>query len=344
MKSEPDPQTDIPTSAYEVLGMFRSTILKYDRISAAHIRAGGLTPQQYALLVMIAGRFPTAPSVGEAALALMLSHNSAVELAQRAEKAGLLIRSGDPDNRNRTVLAPTAIGIDRLSEVTRRLINDLGPERLEIQTSLDRWHTLLASGQLRDSYQPSTALQVNDPIGHDLQPAAVIDRPLTWNLLQLHLHTLSVYHRVEVDSDGHYPYPRFGRYFRGGGDQAWLVRVAGRPAGFVLFNHRRSSSRYELPEIHLLQAHQGRGLGRTVVTELFRTRPGTWTVTFHEENLAARYFWTSVLRDLSTILVSDVPAALPIGRGRQLEFMVPEGGSALLNTGSSRNSLSSAQR
>jgi predicted acetyltransferase/DNA-binding MarR family transcriptional regulator len=323
MTSEPAPQPEIPASAYEVLGSLRCTLLKYDRISAAHIRAGGLTPQQFALLIMLAGRLPTPPTVGEAALELMLSHNSAVELSQRAEKAGLVTRYGDPDNRNRTLLALTAVGTDRLATVTRSLVNELGQERLAMQTFLDRWRTLLATGRFRDSLRPSAALPANDPVGRDLQPAGASDRPLIWNLLQLHLHTLSVYHQVEVDSDGHYPYPRFGRYFQGGGDQAWLIRVSGRPAGFVLVNHRRSTSRYALPEIHLLQGHQGRGLGRRVVTELFRTRPGTWTVTFHDENLAARYFWTSVLRDLSTGQASDVPASLPIGRGRQLEFMVP---------------------
>ena len=52
-------------------------------------RAAGLTPAQHQLLLAVRGHDGD-PTIGDVAEHLMLRHHSAVELVDRAERAGLL--------------------------------------------------------------------------------------------------------------------------------------------------------------------------------------------------------------------------------------------------------------
>ncbi|MFC4453954.1 GNAT family N-acetyltransferase [Deinococcus sonorensis] len=316
--------TDLPAAAYQMLGAFRCSLLGYERGSAERIRAGGLTPQQYALLVMIAGREDEPPSVGEAAQELMLSHNSAVELSQRAEKAGLLCREVDPERGSRTLLTLTPEGAARTDAITRRLISELGLERLQVQMAVDRWRTLLQSGRFNDALSSGGRMDAGPP-EFSCTPATAAEQPTVWRLLQLQLHVLARCHGVPVGEDGEYPYPDFGRYWAGAGDQAWLIRVERRPAGLALLHHHADEPRTELAELHLLPDAQGRGVGRAVMRQLFAHHPGRWSVQYHEDDLAARHFWHSVLHGLQLTADEERGATLPLGTGRRLHFQVPAG-------------------
>src|SRR5438105_1513065 len=82
---------------YERLFEFRARVRRFLRWSEDQIKATGLTPSQYLLLLGIrakAGR--PGPTIRAMAKDLMLRHHSAVELADRAESAGLIRRNRDP--------------------------------------------------------------------------------------------------------------------------------------------------------------------------------------------------------------------------------------------------------
>ncbi|MFG1616247.1 MarR family winged helix-turn-helix transcriptional regulator [Nonomuraea wenchangensis] len=94
--AQPEPLTK---QDFEALARFRFGIRSYLRFSEEAVRAAGLTPQQYQLLLALKG-FPGRDwaSVRELADRLLLRHHSVVELIGRAQKQGLVHRSAHPSD------------------------------------------------------------------------------------------------------------------------------------------------------------------------------------------------------------------------------------------------------
>ena len=68
---------------------FRDALRRFLRWSEDQARAAGLTPAQHQLLLAVRGHDGD-PTIGDVAEHLLLRHHSAVELVDRAERAGLL--------------------------------------------------------------------------------------------------------------------------------------------------------------------------------------------------------------------------------------------------------------
>ena len=105
-------------SDYARLLSFRSDLRRFLRWSEEQARAEGLTPSQHQLLLAIRGhKGADGPTIGEIAEYLTLQHHSVVGLVDRAQKAGLVIRSRDAEDHRvvRLQLAPTG------KDVIRRL-------------------------------------------------------------------------------------------------------------------------------------------------------------------------------------------------------------------------------
>lgn len=84
---------------YEALARFRFGIRRYLRFSEEIVRSMGQTPQQYQLLLALKG-FPGRDwaLIRELAERLQLKHHSMVELVNRAQAQGLVVRAADPDD------------------------------------------------------------------------------------------------------------------------------------------------------------------------------------------------------------------------------------------------------
>ncbi len=104
---------------YTALLGFRTALRRFLHWSEEQARASGLTPAQHQLLLAVKGHDAAeGPTIGEVAAYLALRHHSAVELVDRAQGAGLLRRSRDPDDHRVIRLCLTASGeahIRRLS-------------------------------------------------------------------------------------------------------------------------------------------------------------------------------------------------------------------------------------
>jgi DNA-binding MarR family transcriptional regulator len=96
---------------YEELARFRYGVRRYLRFSELAVRRAGYRPQQYQLLLAIKG-YPGRDwvTVGEAAERLQIQHNSAVGLADRCERLGLILREDHPSDRRIIVLRLTERG------------------------------------------------------------------------------------------------------------------------------------------------------------------------------------------------------------------------------------------
>jgi DNA-binding MarR family transcriptional regulator len=132
-----------PTQAdYERLLEFRTRLRRFLRWSEEQARRQDLTPAQHQLLLAIRGHpGPTAPSVGDVAGYLLLRHHSAVGLIDRAEKAGLVKRTTDPDRRTTVRLSLTDEGarrLEALSELHLREVPRLATAMRSLFADLDR--------------------------------------------------------------------------------------------------------------------------------------------------------------------------------------------------------------
>jgi DNA-binding MarR family transcriptional regulator len=110
-----------PTSStdYTALAHLRSEIRRFLAFSESAARAAGLEPQQHQLLLLLRSLPPDArPNIRTVAESLLLRHHSAVELAHRAELAGLVVRERSTTDKREVLLSITPRGETALAALT----------------------------------------------------------------------------------------------------------------------------------------------------------------------------------------------------------------------------------
>ncbi len=118
--ASPDHSQSLPAEDYQRLLAFRTELRSFLRWSEEAAHEAGLTPSIHQLLLVVRGDGSSAgPTIGQAAENLHVRHHSAVELAQRAEAMGLLVRERDPLDHRRVHLRLTDQGSARLESLTR---------------------------------------------------------------------------------------------------------------------------------------------------------------------------------------------------------------------------------
>lgn len=111
---------------YQALSEFRYLIRCFLEFSQKAARSVGLTPRQHQALLAIKG-FPQERmvSVGDLAERLRVRHHSAVELVDRMNEAGLIIRRQDPDDQRRVLVALTERAESYLTELSIAHLDEL---------------------------------------------------------------------------------------------------------------------------------------------------------------------------------------------------------------------------
>ena len=128
---------------FERLLEFRVTLRRFQRWSEDQAQAAGLTHVQHQLLVAIKGhRGDAPPTVGDLAGYLLLRPHSTVELVDRAEAAGLVQRTPDPDDGRVVRVRLTETGDRILQKLTRAHLDRLH----ELAVVLDELVTRYNSG------------------------------------------------------------------------------------------------------------------------------------------------------------------------------------------------------
>lgn len=138
---------DADQSLLQTLANFRHELRHFLHFSELAASESGLQPQQHQLLLQVAGAPPgTEVTISYAALRLSLKHNSTVELVDRSEREGLLVRRIDGDDKRRALLSVTPKGrrvlarlaldhVRELNERAPRLIRALQQIRLRAAAS-----------------------------------------------------------------------------------------------------------------------------------------------------------------------------------------------------------------
>ena len=174
-------------------------------------------------------------------------------------------------------------------------------------------------------------MSVPEPRSVSLDVATPDEAALLTNLLELYIHDLSaMFPHVELGSDGRYGYPELPLYWSEPERRfAFLIRVEGRVAGFVLV--KRGSPALPDPDVldvaefFVLRAYRGQGVGRRAALLLWRQLPGKWTVRVSEANPAAMAFWSSAVEEFAhgAATVLEHP-----GRSSRFKVFVFESGPA----------------
>ncbi len=111
---------------FERLLEFRVTLRRFQRWSEDQAQAAGLTHVQHQLLVAIKGHpGDKPPTIGDLAGYLLLRPHSTVELADRAQAAGLIERTPDPDDGRMVRVRLTTEGDLVLQKLTRAHLDQL---------------------------------------------------------------------------------------------------------------------------------------------------------------------------------------------------------------------------
>ena len=145
-----------PSSAnlIERLAEFRYRLRIFLQFSEQAAVAAGLQPQQYQLLLQIAGApADAAPTIAYAAGRLGLRHHSVVELANRSVEEGLLERTSDAADARRVLLRVTAKGarlLHKLAAHHRSELEVMAPALIEALTRIEQWEQDHAAAASRD--------------------------------------------------------------------------------------------------------------------------------------------------------------------------------------------------
>src|SRR4051812_21960888 len=106
-----------------LLGL-RDGLRRFLRWSEQEAKSVGITAPQHQLLLAVRGHGDP-PSIGDVAEHLLLRHHSAVELVDRAVRAGLVERTGDPEDQRVVRLRLTASGEAKLEALTAAHLEEL---------------------------------------------------------------------------------------------------------------------------------------------------------------------------------------------------------------------------
>lgn len=114
---------------YTLLLNVRTALRQFERWSAEQAAAHGVTASQHQLLLAVRGHpEPHGPTISQVADYLLIRHHSAVELANRTEQSGLIVRMRDATDHRIVRL--------QLAEPGSRLLEALSGSHLEELGSL----------------------------------------------------------------------------------------------------------------------------------------------------------------------------------------------------------------
>lgn len=121
---------------YKALAQFRYQLRAFLAFSETAAARQGLAPQQHQALLAIKGFAGSElTSVGDLARALLIRHHTAVELATRMKRLGLIDRNVDAQDRRRVLLKLTAHGERKLRALSAIHLGELqavGPTLVKI--------------------------------------------------------------------------------------------------------------------------------------------------------------------------------------------------------------------
>ena len=138
-------QSFVSTDRLHKLAEFRFQLRKFLRFSEIAAEAAGISAQQYQMLQVIAA-MPEGQGASISYLAdrMILRHNSAVELVDRAVRAGMVRRESDDEDLRRSIVKLMPEGEKVLAQLIPLHLHELDLRGRDLVTALE---VLLESGE-----------------------------------------------------------------------------------------------------------------------------------------------------------------------------------------------------
>lgn len=125
--------------------------------------------------------------------------------------------------------------------------------------------------------------------------AEVEHQAILANLLQLYAHDFSEFYDLDLGADGRFEYKELPLYFREGKRHAFLLKMDGKWAGFVLVRRGSQVSGaedvWDMTEFFVVRGCRRRGIGTEIARRVWSQFPGKWEVRVMEANRSAQPFW-----------------------------------------------------
>jgi DNA-binding MarR family transcriptional regulator len=128
----------VPLKQVHHLADFRFRLRTFLSFSEQAADAAGITAQHYQLLQILALDDPRGVAITEIAQRMLLRHNSAVELIDRAERARLVLRTPDQDDHRRALILLTPRGRTLLARLVTEHLAYLRQDGPALVQALER--------------------------------------------------------------------------------------------------------------------------------------------------------------------------------------------------------------
>lgn len=134
-------------------------------------------------------------------------------------------------------------------------------------------------------------------------PATIEDYPTIQNMARFYVYDMSRecgphYPGWECPENGLFECDDLKSYFEDPTRKAYLIKINGERAGFVLINHLDIlPSEFNMGEFFVLAKFQRKGIATQVARKVFDLHRGTWSVGAIPMNKRALSFWRQVIGD-----------------------------------------------
>ncbi len=110
---------------FERLARWRYALRVFLRFSASAARRAGISPSQHQLILAVRGFPDGPPTIADLAERMQLRHQSTVGLVDRCQKAGLVRRRQDAEDRRRVRVEITSKAERILEQLSREHLHEL---------------------------------------------------------------------------------------------------------------------------------------------------------------------------------------------------------------------------
>ena len=134
----------------------------------------------------------------------------------------------------------------------------------------------------------------------EIKPATFTEYPTIQNMARFYVYDRTAFMGWECPEDGLFECIDFKHYFENLNEKAFLIRVDGEIAGFVLLDKMQllETVDWHMGEFFILAKFQGKNVASIVAKLLFNDHPGKWSVAVMPENLKAVKFWQKAILGL----------------------------------------------
>lgn len=120
------------------------------------------------------------------------------------------------------------------------------------------------------------------------------------NLMQFYMYDFSEFVELDVEAGGLFEaYKNLDSYWTDEKRFPYIIQKDKKHIGFVLVRFIETDKRnyFSIAEFFVMKKYRGKGIGKSVVHQIFNLHKGTWEVFQKESNKPALLFWNKVIND-----------------------------------------------